>query len=288
MILAENNKKEFKGLTGFQIKIAALVFMLLDHIHYFFEFTDKIPVAFSWIGRLSADLFLFTMIEGYTHTSDKKKYFLRIYFISVFMGIVKSLIIIFPALQRGDGFYPENGIFSTFVILIILFRGIDFIREKKILKGVRLILSPFIISYAIAFAFQFLITQNFKMDIAKNIYLIVSCFIPSPFAVEGGLFVILTGIILYLFKEKRNLRFIAYVVFVLAWMIGMPLAYIKPLSLKLMFTDYYEWMGAFAVIFMSLYNGEKGKSMKNLFYVFYPAHIYILYILSILLYNLKY
>jgi hypothetical protein len=62
--LSEGNKKEFKVLTGFKIKILALVFMFLDHVHYFFQFTDKIPIAFSWIGRLSADLFLFTMIEG--------------------------------------------------------------------------------------------------------------------------------------------------------------------------------------------------------------------------------
>ena len=38
-----------------------------------------------------------------------------------------------------------------------------------------------------------------------------------------------------------------------------------------------------AAIPMALYNGERGKGMKNFFYVFYPAHIGILYILSALL-----
>ncbi|MBC8586838.1 conjugal transfer protein TraX [Paratissierella segnis] len=283
----ESNKKELKGLTGFDIKMLALIFMLLDHIHYFFEFTGKIPVAFSWIGRMAGDLFLFTMIEGYTHTSSKKKYFLRIYIMSVFMGIIKSLMTIFPALQRGDGFYAENGIFSTFVILIIIFKGIDYIREKKIFKGVGLVLSPFIVSYAIVFIFQLLIFPNLPMDTAGHIYMILSSFIPSPFMVEGGIYIILTGIILYIFRENRKLQLISYGIFILAWMIGIPLAYIRPISLKLMFTDYYEWMAVFAVIFMFMYNGEKGKSMKKLFYIFYPAHIYILYGLSILLYNLK-
>ena len=32
--------------------------------------------------------------------------------------------------------------------------------------------------------------------------------------------------------------------------------YIKPISFKLMFTDYYEWMAVFALIPMVLYNGE--------------------------------
>jgi len=279
---------KFKGLTGSEIKVLALVFMLLDHIHYFFEFTGKVPIALSWIGRMAADLFLFTMIEGYTHTSSKKKYFLRIYIMSTFMGILKSLMAIFPTLQRGDGFYAENGIFSTFVILIIIFKGIDYIKERKILKGVGVVLSPFIVSYAMVFIFQLLIFPNVSMNTAGHIYKIIFSFIPSPLMVEGGIYIILTGMILYIFRENRRLQLISYGIFILAWMIGIPLAYIRPISLNLMFTDYYEWMAVFAVIFMFMYNGEKGKSMKKLFYIFYPAHIYILYGLSILLYNLKY
>lgn len=205
---------------------------------------------------------------------------------SVFMAIIKSLMVIFHALQRGDGFYAENSIFSTFVILIIMFKGIDYIRGKNFIKGIGLVLSPFIINYAIIFIFQLLVVPFFSMDMANNIYLIVTSFIPSPFMVEGGLFLIITGILLYVFRENRKLQFISYGIFTLAWMIGIPLIFIRPISLKLMFTNYYEWMSVFALIFMFLYNGEKGKSMKKLFYIFYPAHVYILYGLSILLYNL--
>ena len=272
----ESSKKEF---TGFQIKLLALIFMLLDHIHYFFEFTGKVPVVFSWIGRLSSDLFLFTMIEGYTHTSNKKKYFTRIYLMSASMGLIKYIIQISPQLQRGDGFYPGNGIFSTFVILIIIFKGIDYIREKKLFKGVGLILLPFIISYSL-----YLLPKV----IMPYAYILMSTLIPSPFLVEGGLYIIISGIILYSFHENRKLQSIFYAIFTLAWMVGLPLIYIRPISLKLMFTDYYEWMSVFALIFMFLYNGEKGRSMKQLFYIFYPAHIYILYILSFLLYKFKY
>ena len=51
-------------------------------------------------------------------------------------------------------------------------------------------------------------------------------------------------------------------------------------SLAQMFTQYYEWFGAFAGLLMLCYNGRRGAGHKGLFYVFYPAHIYLLYALS--------
>ena len=50
-----------KGLSGTALKTIALVLMLMDHIHYFFEFTGCIPEWFSMLARLSAPLFLFCM-----------------------------------------------------------------------------------------------------------------------------------------------------------------------------------------------------------------------------------
>ena len=52
-----------------------------------------------------------------------------------------------------------------------------------------------------------------------------------------------------------------------------------------MFTVYYEWYGAFAGLLMLCYNGQRGRGCKNLFYAFYPAHIYFFYILSWALYR---
>ena len=53
-----------RGLSDFALKYFAMVCMILDHIHYFFSFTGKIPLFFSWIGRLAAPLFLFCIVEG--------------------------------------------------------------------------------------------------------------------------------------------------------------------------------------------------------------------------------
>ena len=40
-----------------------------------------------------------------------------------------------------------------------------------------------------------------------------------------------------------------------------------------------------AVLLMLLYNGQRGSGHKRLFYWFYPAHVYLLYGASCLVYN---
>lgn len=271
-----------KELNGFQLKLIALIFMLLDHIYYIFEFTGGIPVWFSWLGRISGGLFLFTMVEGYKHTSNKKKYAMRIYSMGIFMGFIRYLFTFIPALQRGDGFYPINGIFQTFTLLIIIFKGMDTFKENKI-QGLGIITLPFVLSYLYAVIIQVLPTS---MQIKNIIYIVFSLILPSPFMSEGGIFLIISGIILYAFKDNRIKQAIFFFLFHFSWMTILPLIYLKPTSLGLMFTDYYEWIGAFASLFMIFYNGKKGPGMKKLFYIFYPAHIYILYLLSIFTYNI--
>ena len=103
-----------RGLSGFALKYFAMACMILDHIHYFFSFTGKIPLFFSWIGRLAAPLFLFCIVEGFLHTHDRKKYFLRIYAIAVFMGLVQfSFYNIASGLVRPDGFFPQNQMLAS-------------------------------------------------------------------------------------------------------------------------------------------------------------------------------
>ena len=68
-------RKQWKGFTDFQLKWLALVLMVFDHIHYFFEFTGKVPEWFSMLGRLSAPLFLFCLLEGFAHTRNRKNIF---------------------------------------------------------------------------------------------------------------------------------------------------------------------------------------------------------------------
>lgn len=76
-----------------------------------FEFTGVVPEWFSMLARLSAPLFLFCTVEGFAHTHDRRRYFLRIWAIGTAMGTVEFFMIYAGAFRRGDGFYPMNAIF---------------------------------------------------------------------------------------------------------------------------------------------------------------------------------
>ena len=132
-----------RGLTTAQLKWIALVLMVLDHIHYFFEFTGAVPLLFSQLGRLSAGLFLFCLIEGFIHTHDRRRYFLRIYLVSVGMGAVQFCCILFDFCRRPDGFYPMNQMLATFAVLLPMLRGVDWLRQKRWLRGLAALVLPF-------------------------------------------------------------------------------------------------------------------------------------------------
>ena len=133
-------RKQWKGFTDFQLKWLALVLMVFDHIHYFFEFTGKVPEWFSMLGRLSAPLFLFCLLEGFAHTRNRKKYFLRIYAIAVGMGALQYVFLSF--VRRPDGFVPQNQMLATFSILLVILQGIEWCRQRQWLKGLCAVLLP--------------------------------------------------------------------------------------------------------------------------------------------------
>ena len=123
------------GLTETGLKWIALGTMVLDHIHYFFGFTGVIPEWFSMVGRLGAPLFLFCLVEGFTHTHSRKRYFAKVYLISAAMSGLLFFMAYGGILVRPDGFYPTNGMMTTFVILMVIWQGLDWLGEEKLLRG---------------------------------------------------------------------------------------------------------------------------------------------------------
>ena len=278
-----------KGLDGTQLKTIALVLMVLDHIHYFFEFTGCIPTVFSMLGRLSAPLFLFCTVEGFAHTHDRKRYVLRIWAIGTAMAALEFFMIYAGAFRRGDGFYPQNAIFQDLVLLCVVWQGIDWLREKKIAKGAAAIAAVLCWPYMVV-AFLLLFPQVQDMPIASAV---VAFLMTSPLPMwtavtDGSWGFLLGGVLLYALRGHRPVQLGVWALNALLWDLVLPFAMVHAQAdfvWTQMFTDYYEWFGVGAVVLMLLYNGQRGSGHKQLFYWFYPAHIYLLYGASCLLYN---
>ena len=267
------------GITETGLKWIALVSMLLDHIHYFFGFTSWVPEWFSMVGRLAAPLFLFCLVEGFTHTRSRKKYFAKVYFLSAGMSLLLFFMAFAGVLVRPDGFYPANGMMTTFVILMIVWQGIDWLGQKRILPGLAAVILP------LAWPFVAVGLVAVFPALEPPLGLLGYSFVPMWGTTgDSSWSVLAMGLVLYLFRKRRGVQVAAFSIYYLlygvVYMLFMGYSLAPDFAWWQIFTRYYEIYGILAAPLMLWYNGRRGGGHKLLFYAFYPAHIYILYALS--------
>lgn len=278
----ETTIQTHRGLSNFHLKYLAMFLMVLDHIHYFFEFTGKIPLAFSWAGRLAAPLFLFCIIEGFLHTHDRKKYFFNIYGLSILMGLIQfSFYNVGVRLVRGDGFFPQNQMLASFALLLLLLQGFDWCSQKKFAKGIGMILSVLFVPLAVFILLANVIHAGFLANVLAFTVLPVHFFI-----LDGGTSTLVMGALLYLFHRHPKRQAAAFVIMVVLWDVVRIILLMPGITFTEFFTLGYQWMEVFAVIPMLCYNKTRGHGSKSLFYWFYPVHIYLFYALSCVIFPL--
>ena len=271
--------KSSAGLTETGLKWIALVTMVLDHIHYFFGFTGAVPEWFSMAGRVSAPLFLFCLVEGFTHTRSRKKYFAKVYVLSAAMSALLFFMAFGGILVRPDGFYPGNGMMTTFAVLMVIWQGIDWLEQRRFGRGLAAVLIPLawpILANLLSVAFPALATP-----LGFAAYSVLPTWGTTG---DSSWPVLVMGLVLYLFRRRRKVQVAAfslyYVLYGVVYM-GLVVSSVMPdFAWWQLFTRYYEIYGILAAPLMLWYNGQRGRGHKALFYAFYPAHIYLLYALS--------
>lgn len=267
-----------RGLSTSGLKWIALALMVLDHIHYFFGFTGQVPEWFSMAGRLAAPLFLFCLAEGFAHTHNRRRYFLKVYAVHLLMSGLLFLMIAGVLPVRPDGFYPMNGMMTSFSILMVVFQGMDWLGEKRWGPGLAAVVLP--LAWPVLAGLLMQGIPALQMPLSVLGYTLLPLWNSNP---DAGIGTILTGILLYGFRKNRRVQAGVFAGFTVLYYFLYPLLVLSRspgFHWTMMFTIAYEWYGALAAVLMLCYNGERGRGPKTFFYAFYPAHIYGLYAFS--------
>ena len=241
-------------MSTFALKITALILMFLDHTGLYFE---GAPVWFRWLGRASYPLFLFSMVWGYHYTRNRKKYLLRLYLMSIFMtGFMYFIKIRFNAVVD----YGYHNIFLSMFLVGVLISTIElFIKDRKkggILIGVIVLVQ--ILYYMLPRFFPFL--RNLSGDTLTGV-------IPNLAMNEYGLEFVALGVLMYFLKEQKDVFTAVYLIFCICQFSEEMLAA----------GTATQWLMVLALPFMLSYNNQKGPGLKYFFYVFYPAHTFLLF-----------
>lgn len=231
-------------MTSFSLKIIAIISMFFDHFGYAFlgQFS-----FFNLIGRLAFPIFAFQISEGYTHTRNLKKYFLRLVFFALVSQIPFSLFLH----KYINSSFQLNVFFTLFIGLFAIFTY-DYI--IKLFSNSK---SKFHFDKLVGFIIVMLFAS-----IAQLLH------------TDYGFWGVIVIFAFYLFKNNKIASTISFVILcILKYsfniiMYGFSYIYI----LLCVFT-------ILPILFIRLYNGKQGKKIKYLLYVFYPLHLLLLYFL---------
>ena len=239
-----------RGFNSNVLKLIAIIAMTIDHVAWaiFPGFsTHPLAVCMHIVGRIACPIFCFFIVQGYIYTNNFKKYFFRILLFAAISHIpyVITSFNYVDAYSLIPGFY---GIFNQTSVLWGLACGLLLIRvnDSNMNPYYKIILSVLICAI------------SFPADwscVAPLIIFFMWCN-KDNFAKQmiSMLLMVTTYFVVYLFAINKIYALIQFAV-------------------------------VLAIPFMSFYNGERGKSikfnkfMKWFFYIYYPLHLTLIYIM---------
>ena len=269
-----SSEKRF-GISSSTLHIIAMAFMFCDHLCMTLLGN---AMWLHYIGRIAYPIFAFMLVEGFRHTGNLKKYFLRM----VIFALISEVP--FDLMCGGTWFFPtQQNVMFTFIISMLLMLLME--QPKKIKKAAgRYIL--FAVTALSALLIGFIVGTVTMVDYFGGGIVMVLCF--------------------YFFQGDRILSFEVkykkkWTGLLVVWINRIAQAYLVWQICNEMigglcenitiFGKTYEVVvesfGILALIPIWLYNGQKGitsKPFKYCCYAFYPAHILLLVALQFLIY----
>lgn len=262
-------------MTISALKLLALIIMFFDHIG---EFIPNSPMWLRYIGRISAPLFFYCSAWGFYYTHNRLIYLLRLYVLGIVMCFVNILISHFVC---GDKLMSNN-IFSTIFMGCIIVAVIESTKHdsgKRVVYVIAFFLGQ-IVSFFLCFLFAEFLSVPRPIDTYMLYYLYGSMFGNVIFT-EGSILFIIYFVIIYFLKSNSMILIVFHTFY--SFMIGYlvrrtyyargALSYLVPFNT-------FQWLMLLAIPFFLLYNGERGKGNKAFFYIFYPLHVWALFIIG--------
>jgi len=268
IMTAIKNKLSLNATT---LKILAIVLMALDHVHQMWEYTGA-PMWLKWLGRPVFPIFLFVMAESFHYTRNRKNLLKRLLFAAWIMSICNNLLQF--ALPNEHIALINNAFMTFFVVgLYMLFYDmfVDGIKTKKpgkIIGALLLCFVPILTMLPLLWTVSFA-SNDAVPQLVIQVLLIIGSMIPNILFLEGGPAIVALGLLFYILRKWRLAQIAVLTIYSVAMFV-------------LSGGESIQWIAIFAIFPMLLYDGEKGRGMKHLFYIFYPMHIYLFYIISTL------
>lgn len=234
-------------MTSFILKTIALITMFCDHLGY--ALVGRLSF-WNLIGRIAFPIFAFQISEGYIHTRNFKKYFIRLFVFALISQIPFHLF-----LQK---FIPSSvgslNIFFTLTFGLLCMKIYDYFSNVK-----DNVLGHKILSVKIG-------------QIVGILFTLLIAYIGELINVDYGAWGIIVIFAFYLFKNNKLAMIISYITLCIIHYgyriicYGFYIQYI-----------YLAIATMFPIIFICLYNGKQGYKIKYLLYLFYPVHLLLLY-----------
>lgn len=194
-------------------------------------------------GRIAFPIFIILLIEGLVHSHDPKRYFFRLCLFTLISEIPFDL-----AFHRVWYYPAKQNVFWTLSIGFFVIWGMDSMKYE--LKKVRRRL------------------KQKEPELISFLYLIL---------LDAGL---ISAGALGALVLNTDYSYIGILAIVAAYLLRrFPLPQILSVCLLLRLQSEREWYSFLAVIPVLYYNGHRGKQMRYFFYIFYPAHLLVLYLI---------
>ncbi|MCL2619612.1 MAG: conjugal transfer protein TraX [Defluviitaleaceae bacterium] len=247
-------------LNAFRLKWVAIIGMITSHMAW--AWAEVIPlwlmIPMMGAGGLTYPIMAYFVVEGYKHTSNLKKYLLRLFL----FGVVSI-----PFYMLTFGLFQFNIMFSIMlgILTMVLYdkiknRTLFWVLFVVVLIPITLVFDWYLMS--ISMIIMYYIIKNEKIRrIAPSVFGGVCWFLFIGFGIFSHMRMQVTGNYAALANFEATWGNMDFLVSSIFMVLGM----------------------AVAVVLLLGYNGERGKPMKWTFYVIYPLHFAVIGIVSLLL-----